>query len=109
MPQAPPSIREHRMNRTILISGATSGIGAASARRFARDGWRVIATGRRKDRLDALVEELGPDSIHALNFDMRDEAAIEAAIESLPAGFRDVDVLLNNAGLARGTEPAQEA
>jgi serine 3-dehydrogenase len=97
------------MNRTILISGATSGIGAASARRFARDGWKVIATGRRKDRLDALVEELGPDSVHALNFDMRDEAAIESAIDGLPEGFRDVDVLLNNAGLARGTEPAQEA
>jgi serine 3-dehydrogenase len=97
------------MNRTILITGATSGNGAASARRFAREGWRVIATGRRKARLDALVEALGPDSVHAINFDMRDEAAVEAAIDGLPEGFREVDVLLNNAGLALGTEPAQTA
>jgi serine 3-dehydrogenase len=97
------------MNRTILITGATSGIGAASARRFARDGWRVVATGRRQDRLAALVEELGPDSVHPAAFDMRDEAAIDAAVTGLPKAFRDVDVLLNNAGLARGTEPAQEA
>jgi serine 3-dehydrogenase len=97
------------MNRTILITGATSGIGAASARRFAREGWKVIATGRRKDRLDNLVEALGPDSVHAIQFDMRDEAAIDAAVDNLPDGFRDVDVLLNNAGLALGTEPAQQA
>ena len=97
------------MNRTILITGATSGIGAASARRFARAGWKIVATGRRKDRLDSLVAELGPEIVHSIAFDMRDADAVDAAIDTLPAGFRDVDVLLNNAGLALGTEPAQDA
>jgi serine 3-dehydrogenase len=97
------------MNRTILITGATAGIGAASARRFAREGWRIVATGRRADRLDALVAALGEDAVHPLAFDIRDPDAIEAAIDSLPEAFRGVDVLLNNAGLALGTETAQEA
>ena len=96
------------MSRTILITGATSGIGAASARRFARDGWKVVATGRRQDRLDRLASELG-EFLHPIAFDIRDPEAIEAAIEGLPDGFREIDVLLNNAGLALGTEAAQDA
>jgi serine 3-dehydrogenase len=97
------------MSHTILITGATAGIGAASARRFARAGWKVIATGRRKDRLDALTAELGQERVHPIAFDMRDGEAVDAAVDGLPEGFRDVDVLLNNAGLALGTEPAQQA
>ncbi len=97
------------MSGTILITGATAGIGQAAARRFVRAGWKVIATGRRAERLDALVAELGGDRVCPLAFDMRDEAAIDAALASLPPSFADVDVLLNNAGLALGTAPAQKA
>ena len=95
--------------RTAFITGATSGFGAAAARRFVADGWRVVATGRRADRLQALVEALGADKVHAAAFDMRDEAAMRAAIDALPPAFRDIDLLVNNAGLAQGTLPAQRA
>ncbi|MBD9480262.1 SDR family NAD(P)-dependent oxidoreductase [Pseudoxanthomonas sp. PXM02] len=97
------------MTRTALITGATSGFGAAAVRRFAAAGWRVIATGRRADRLQALVDEVGADKVHAAAFDIRDEAAMDAALAALPEGFRDVDLLVNNAGLAQGTLPAQSA
>ena len=97
------------MTRTALITGATSGFGAAAVRRFAGAGWRVIATGRRADRLQALVDELGADKVHAAAFDIRDEAAMDAALAALPDGFRDIDLLVNNAGLAQGTLPAQTA
>jgi serine 3-dehydrogenase len=97
------------MSGTILITGATAGIGQAAARRFVGAGWKVVATGRRQERLDALVAELGADKVHAAAFDMRDEAAIDAALDALPDGFGDIDVLLNNAGLALGTAAAQDA
>ncbi|APL93430.1 SDR family NAD(P)-dependent oxidoreductase [Sphingobium indicum] len=97
------------MAGTALITGATAGIGAASARRFTAAGWKVIVTGRRAERLDALVAELGADKAHAVSFDMRDEAAIDAALAALPPDFADVDLLINNAGLALGTAPAQQA
>ena len=97
------------MTRTALITGATSGFGAAAVRRFVAAGWRVIATGRRADRLHALVDELGADKVHAAAFDIRDEAALDAALDALPAAFRDIDLLVNNAGLALGTAPAQQA
>jgi len=97
------------MTRTALITGATSGFGAAAVRRFATDGWRVIATGRRADRLQALVDELGSDRVHAVAFDIRDEAAMDTALAALPEAFRDIDLLINNAGLALGTAPAQSA
>nr|WP_298131827.1 SDR family NAD(P)-dependent oxidoreductase [uncultured Pseudoxanthomonas sp.] len=97
------------MTRTALITGATSGFGAAAVRRFAAAGWRVTATGRRADRLQALVDELGADKVHAAAFDIRDEAAMDAALAALPADFRGVDLLVNNAGLAQGTLPAQRA
>jgi serine 3-dehydrogenase len=96
------------MTGTILITGATAGIGAASAHRFAAAGWKVIATGRRQERLDALVAQLGADKVHPILLDVRDEDAVQAALAALPEAFRGVDVLLNNAGLALGTAPAQE-
>jgi serine 3-dehydrogenase len=97
------------MTQTVLITGATSGFGAAAVKRFAAAGWRVIATGRRADRLQPLVEQFGADRVHAAAFDIRDETALEAALEALPEGFRDIDVLINNAGLALGTAPAHKA
>ncbi|KEQ55226.1 SDR family NAD(P)-dependent oxidoreductase [Sphingobium chlorophenolicum] len=97
------------MAGTALITGATAGIGAAAARRFTAAGWKVIVTGRRAERLDALVSELGADKVHAVSFDMRNEAAIDAALAALPTDFADIDLLINNAGLALGTAPAQQA
>ena len=97
------------MTKTVLITGATSGFGAAAVKRFAHAGWRVIATGRRAERLQALVDELGADQVHAAAFDIRDEAAMDAALAALPPDFRDIDLLVNNAGLAQGTAPAQSA
>ena len=92
-----------------FITGATAGIGAATARRFVRGGWRVIATGRRADRLDALADELGREHLLPLAFDMRDEGARANAVADLPVDWAGVDLLVNNAGLARGTAPAQSA
>lgn len=94
--------------RTALITGATAGFGRAAARRFIDAGWQVIATGRRTERLDALRAELG-DAVHTACFDIRDEAAMRAALEALPERFRGIDLLVNNAGLAQGTKPAQDA
>ncbi|HEV2621603.1 MAG TPA: SDR family NAD(P)-dependent oxidoreductase [Frateuria sp.] len=95
--------------RTAWISGATSGFGAAAVERFVAGGWRVVASGRRAERLQALVERHGAEHVHPLAFDIRDEAAMRAAHASLPAGFAGVDLLVNNAGLALGTVPAQQA
>ena len=97
------------MTKTIMITGATSGFGAAMARRFAAAGWRVVATGRRADRLQALVDELGGETAAAAPFDMRDAAAMDVALAALPEPFRGIDALVNNAGLALGTAPAQKA
>jgi len=93
----------------VLVTGATSGFGAAIARRFAREGHRLIVTGRRADRLDALARELGAAVGRALVFDVRDQAAIARAIGELPPELEAIDLLVNNAGLARGLEPAQRA
>jgi serine 3-dehydrogenase len=97
------------MTTTALITGATSGFGRAAVERFVAAGWRVVACGRRSERLQALVDVLGSDQVHAAAFDIRDELAMNAALAALPAGFRDVDLLVNNAGLAQGTRPAQES
>ena len=97
------------MSKTTLITGATSGFGAAAARRFVAGGWKVVATGRRGERLRALVDELGAGNMHAAAFDICDEAAMHAALDALPDDFRDIDLLVNNAGLALGTQPAQKA
>ncbi len=93
---------------TALITGATAGIGEAAARAFIDAGWHVIGTGRRADRLDALAAELG-ERFLPLVFDVRDEAARDAALDALPAPFSAIDLLINNAGLALGLEPAQQA
>lgn len=96
-------------NKTILITGATSGFGEATARLFARSGWNVIVTGRRKERLDALVNEFQTLGISclALAFDIRDRKATVEALEGLPDVWTP-DVLVNNAGLAAGLGPIQE-
>ncbi|HXP97309.1 MAG TPA: SDR family oxidoreductase [Telmatospirillum sp.] len=90
---------------TVFITGATSGFGAASARRFAKDGARLVLVGRRADRLEALKAEL-PVPVHTLTLDVRDRHGVADAFASLPAEFATLDVLLNNAGLAVGLEMA---
>ncbi|TKR30326.1 SDR family NAD(P)-dependent oxidoreductase [Luteimonas gilva] len=97
------------MDKTIFITGGTSGFGAAIARKFAAADWKVVATGRRAERLQPLVEEFGADRIHAAVFDIRDADAMSQAIAALPEKFRGIDALVNNAGLALGTAPAQRA
>ena len=93
--------------KTVLITGATAGIGEASARRFADGGWRVIATGRRGERLRALADELG-DNCLPLELDMRDLAAL-GALADLSPPWGDVDLLINNAGFAPPMAPLQDA
>ncbi|ATY32891.1 SDR family NAD(P)-dependent oxidoreductase [Sphingomonas psychrotolerans] len=93
---------------TALITGVTAGIGEAAARAFVDSGWHVVGTGRRADRLEALASALG-ERFHAARFDVRDEAARDAALDALPAPFAEIDLLINNAGLALGLEPAQNA
>jgi 3-hydroxy acid dehydrogenase/malonic semialdehyde reductase len=91
-----------------LVTGATSGFGRAIARRFVRDGYRVIATGRREERLQELKEELGT-ALLTQKLDVTDAQAVAALPESLPEGWRELDILVNNAGLALGLEPAHQA
>jgi serine 3-dehydrogenase len=97
------------MTKTILITGGTSGFGAAAVARFLAGGWRVVTTGRRAERLQALLDRHGSERLHVAAFDIRNEAATREALAALPAAFRDIDVLVNNAGLALGTAPAQRA
>ena len=97
------------MTKTAFVSGATAGIGKATVEALVKAGWRCVATGRRKERLDALVAEPGADKVHPCVFDVRDGEAMDAAIAALPAEFAGIDLLVNNAGLAQGLAPAQEA
>lgn len=92
----------------VFVTGASSGFGAAIARRFAASGARVIASARRAERLKDLAAELG-SSVLPVTLDVRDRAAVFAAVSDLPAEFARVDVLVNNAGLALGQDPAQAA
>jgi 3-hydroxy acid dehydrogenase/malonic semialdehyde reductase len=96
------------MGETVFVTGATAGFGAATARRFVREGAKVVASGRRFERLKALQQELGEASLYPLQLDVRDRASIESALKTLPCAFSEVDVLVNNAGLALGIEPAHE-
>ena len=93
---------------TVFITGATSGFGAATAKRFAGAGAKVILTGRRQERLNELQAEIG-DLAHAAQLDVQDRAGIDQTIAGLPDDFKEINVLVNNAGLALGLEPAQEA
>jgi 3-hydroxy acid dehydrogenase/malonic semialdehyde reductase len=93
---------------TVFVTGASSGFGAAVARRFAAGGARVIAAARRADRVRVLAGELGPQVL-PLTLDVTDRAAVAAAVEALPPEFAAVDLLVNNAGLALGLNPAQNA
>jgi 3-hydroxy acid dehydrogenase / malonic semialdehyde reductase len=93
----------------VFVTGATSGFGAAICQRFARDGHRLIATGRRVERLAALREQLGSAVAHTIPLDVRDGHAVQRAVAELPDDLAEIDLLVNNAGLARGLEPAQRA
>lgn len=96
------------MGRTILITGASSGIGAAMARLFAQEGARLVLGARRTDRLSALAEELRAahdTDVHTMHLDVRDRKQVEGLLDHLPGAWREIDVLVNNAGLSRGLEP----
>ena len=99
------------MQKTIFITGATSGFGKACAHSFAHEGHRIIITGRRADRLEAEAENLlkmyGVEVL-TLNFDVRDRDAVKQAIDSIPHNWRNIDILINNAGLAAGSDPLQD-
>ena len=97
------------MHPVIFVTGATSGFGAATARLFASKGWKVVATGRRRDRLEALQSEFDVDTIHIARLDLTDPKSIEAVVEGLPAGFTPIRCLFNNGGLALGTLPVPDA
>ena len=92
----------------VLITGATAGFGAEMARTFIKHGHRVIATGRRAERLAGLATELGSNLLPC-ELDVTSKTSISAALASLPADWQEIDVLINNAGLALGVEPAQKA
>ena len=97
------------MNNVVFITGATSGFGRATARRFAEAGWALVLTGRRQERLEALQQELSAKvPVHIATLDVRDAEAVKQVVAELPAGFREVKALINNAGLALAPEPAQK-
>jgi len=96
------------MNKTALITGATSGIGRATAHEFAKHGINLILCGRRQERLDTIEKALSKQTnVHTLNFDVRDKKATFESIESLPKEFQNIDILINNAGNAHGLDPIQ--
>ena len=93
-------------NKTVLITGATSGIGRATAFELAKHGFNLILCGRREQRLEDIKRDLeGQTRIHTLNFDVRDKKAVFEAVESLPERFKIIDILINNAGNAHGLDP----
>src|SRR5690554_5678407 len=97
------------MTRTVFITGASSGFGAACARKFAADGHQLILLARRQERLQALADELTNCKTHLISIDITDQQALEAAIQSLPGAFNSPDILINNAGLALGLSGADQA
>ncbi|AGM04405.1 SDR family oxidoreductase [Amycolatopsis keratiniphila] len=94
--------------KTVFVTGASAGFGVEIVRRFAADGAKVVAAARSKDRLDKLADELG-ENVLPFELDVRDADAVAALPGSLPAEFAEVDLLVNNAGLAKGLEPAHRA
>lgn len=97
------------MNTIALITGATSGIGRATAEEFAKHGIKLILCGRRQDRLETISKALNKiTDVHILNFDVRDREAVKSAIESIPEQFSSVDILINNAGNAHGLDTIQD-
>ncbi len=97
--------------KTIFVTGATSGIGKATATAFAQQGCRLLVCARRQDRLDALQQELtqaGAAAVHTVVLDVQQHVAVEAALTSLPAEWSEIDVLVNNAGLSRGLSKVYE-
>lgn len=94
--------------KTILISGATSGIGEATAHKFASAGYRLIVCGRNQNKLDDFKKTY-KEQVYCLNFDVRDKAAVFEAVENLPQAFKNIDVLINNAGNAHGLDNFQDA
>ena len=93
-------------NKTVLITGATSGIGRATAFELAKHGFNLILCGRREQRLEDIKKDLeGQTRIHTLNYDVRDKKAVFEAVESLPERFKIIDILINNAGNAYGLDP----
>jgi len=97
------------MRKTALITGATSGFGKACAELFADKGWNLVLCGRRLERLQSLQAQLGEVEVHVASCDVREKAQVRAMLEALPPSLRDIDLLVNNAGLALGMKPAQEA
>ncbi|MCL4138321.1 UNVERIFIED_CONTAM: hypothetical protein GTU68_067138 [Idotea baltica] len=97
------------MNKTAFITGATSGIGKATAEIFAEHNINLVLCGRRQERLEKLKEELSSKTnVHILNFDVRDKVAVQKAIEGLPKEFNKIDILINNAGNAHGLDTIQD-
>ncbi|MDH4574329.1 SDR family NAD(P)-dependent oxidoreductase [Salinicola acroporae] len=97
------------MSDVAFITGATSGFGRAAAHRFAEAGWSLVLSGRRGERLDALEAELADKvAVHAIVLDVRDDEAVQRAVDDLPEGFKRVRTLVNNAGLALAPQPAQK-
>ena len=98
------------MNKTVLITGATSGIGLACARKFAENGDKLILTGRNADKLKEISDELTAKGtqVRTLKFDVRNRVVAEEMLQELPAEWKNIDVLVNNAGLALGLEPEYE-
>src|SRR5271156_2481401 len=98
-------------SKTAFITGASSGIGEATARAFASEGARLLLAARRKERLDALEPKLlqaGAAAVHSIQVDVRDREAVEKAIATLPSEWRTIDILVNNAGLSRGLDKLQD-
>ncbi len=97
------------MPKIVLVTGATSGFGKETVKIFAKDGCKIIAIGRRKDRLKELKDELVDSDIYAIALDVRDKEAVFDAIKNLPKEYEEIDILVNNAGLALGLEKAPDA
>ncbi|TCK68015.1 NADP-dependent 3-hydroxy acid dehydrogenase YdfG [Winogradskyella wandonensis] len=96
------------MKKTALITGATSGIGRATAHEFAKHGINLVLCGRRQERLDIVQKALSRETdVHTLNFDVRNKDKVFEAIESLPKSFKNIDILINNAGNAHGLDPIE--